>query len=195
MLLNFISSSSSLRLLCTADILPAVTLSVLKIWSWDWEGVFCLRLVSFVTLSARSDDLRMCVISIQHPTPCMPHNKLTKTPMITTKTSAVKSEEKMLRCNQLKSSALCDKEGQIGWVCLWMEGDDSISFTALCSSFSPITADGRAAPLLGRDRGGGNAHSRVNARKSCEWSWRSGASRARRFRQTDGRGGGGEKHS
>lgn len=154
MLLHFISSSNSLRLLRIADILAAVTLSVMKIWTLTrvrLRGCFlslCLRLFHSSLSLQRSDDLRMCVISIQHPAPCMPHNKLTKTSMITTKTSTVKSEEKMLRCNQLKSSALCDKEGQIGWVCLWMEGDDSISFTALCSSFSPITADRESGSLV-----------------------------------------------
>lgn len=143
MLLNFIPSSNSLRLQryqsCNPErvFLSEARLIRHSLGSLGWSEDVC--------------DLDSTCSS----------SRVTKTPKITTETSTVKSEGKMLRCNQLKSSALCDKEGQIGWVCLWMEGDDSISSTASCSSFSPITADGRAAPLLGRDRGGGNAHSRV----------------------------------
>ncbi len=40
-------------------------------------------------------------------------------------------------------------------------------------SFSPIRADRESSSLVReRDRGCGNAHSRANARKCCELSWK-----------------------
>lgn len=179
MLLHFISSSSSnsLRLKRIANIWAAVTLGAIKIWRprRARRGVFRVW-GSFHSSLWWSEDVwpRACDLNSTSNS-CMPHNKLTKTSMITTKTSTVKSEEEMLRCGQLKSSALCDKEAKlVECGSEWRVMTQSLS-EPCAPHFPPLQRIGRAAALLGRDRGGGNAHSRVKEGLWMElevWSFR-----------------------